>query len=151
VCTKKTHLLCIYARLTYIFITFARKAYHSFSENSLIYGNVRRRCLVSLGGRRGLQIVLQPPYLCSLHPCSPKAQPPEGIIQESLILQLSCPNYSQRTKTCFGCAMILTTEVRTPPTCYIGYVHRYHYRWENFIFKAIPPDQDQNSFPKNLI
>ena len=64
-------------------------------------------CLASLG--RGLQIILQPPYLCSLHPCSPKAQAPNGIIQESLVLQLSRPNYSQRTKTCFGCAMILTT------------------------------------------
>ena len=33
--------------LTYIFITFPRNVYHSngFSENSLIYGNVRRTCL----------------------------------------------------------------------------------------------------------
>jgi len=44
-------------------------------------------CLASLG--RGLQIILQPPYLCSLHTCSPKAQAPKGIIQESLVLQPS--------------------------------------------------------------
>ena len=44
-------------------------------------------CLASLGG--GLQIILQPPYLCSLHPCSPKAQAPKGMIQESLVLQPS--------------------------------------------------------------
>ena len=44
-------------------------------------------CLASLG--RDLQIILQPPYLCSLHTCSPKAQAPKGIIQESLVLQLS--------------------------------------------------------------
>jgi len=44
-------------------------------------------CLVSLGG--GLQIILQPPYLCSLHTCSPKAQAPNGIIQEALVLQPS--------------------------------------------------------------
>ena len=80
-------------------------------ENSLVYGNVCRACLfgVSVGDRRGLQIILQPLYLCSLHTCSPKAQPPKGIIQESIILQTSGPNYSQRTKTCFGCTMILTT------------------------------------------
>jgi len=44
-------------------------------------------CLASLG--RGLQIILQPPYLCSLHTCSPKAQAPKGVIQESLVLQPS--------------------------------------------------------------
>jgi len=43
--------------------------------------------LASLG--RSLQIILQPPYLCSLHTCSPKAQTPKGIIQESLVLQPS--------------------------------------------------------------
>jgi len=37
----------------------------------------------------GIQIILQPPYLCSLHTCSPKAQAPKGIIQESLVLQPS--------------------------------------------------------------
>jgi len=31
--------------LTYTFITFARNAYHSFTENSLVYGNVRQACL----------------------------------------------------------------------------------------------------------
>jgi len=96
--------------LMYTFITFARNAYRSFTENSLVYGNVLRPCLLaSLGDRRGLQVILQPPHLCSLHTCSPKAQAPKGIIQESLVLQLSHPSYSQRTKTCFGCAMILTT------------------------------------------
>jgi len=79
--------------LTYTFITFPRNAYHSFSENSLVYGNdVLHACLLAfLSDRdpRGLQIILQPPYLCSLRICSPKAQPPKGIIQESLILQLS--------------------------------------------------------------
>ena len=59
--------------------------------------SVAHVCLASL--RRGLQIILQPLYLCSLHTCSPKAQAPKGIIQESLVLQLS--QYSQRTKTCF--------------------------------------------------
>ena len=53
--------------LTYILITFPINAYHSnvFSENSLIGVS--------------LEIILQPPYLCSLHTCSPKAQPPKGI------------------------------------------------------------------------
>jgi len=36
------------------------------------------------------------------------------------------PNYSQRTKTHFGCAMILTLEVITSPTCYICYMYSYH-------------------------
>ena len=87
--------------------------------------SVAHVCLASLGGRRGLQIILQPPYLWSLYTCSPKAQPPKGIIQESLILQPSCPNYSQRTKTCFGCAMILTTWNDNIPTCYICYIYSY--------------------------
>jgi len=51
VCTERTHLLGIYAMLTYTLITFARNAYHSFSENSLVYGNVRRACLASLSDR----------------------------------------------------------------------------------------------------
>ena len=34
-------------------------------------------------------VILQPPYLCNLHICFPKAQPPKGITQESLILQPS--------------------------------------------------------------
>jgi len=87
VCTKETQLLGIYAMLTYILITFPRNAYHinGFPENS--YGNVLHACLlVSLGDGGDLQIILQPPYLCSLHTCSPKAK---GIIQESLILQPS--------------------------------------------------------------
>ena len=74
-------------------------------------------CLASLG--RGLQIILQPPYLCSLHTCSPQAQVPKGIIQESLVLQPS--QYSQRTKTCFW-----PPEVITSPTCYICYIYSYH-------------------------
>jgi len=47
VCTEETQLVGIYAMLTYILITFARNAYHSngFSENSLIYCNVRSTCL----------------------------------------------------------------------------------------------------------
>jgi len=90
VCTEETQLLGIYAMLTHIFITFARNAYRSngFFENSLIYGNVHRTCLFGVSWR-GLQIILQPPYLCSLHTCSPKVQAPKGIIQESLVLQLS--------------------------------------------------------------
>jgi len=48
VCTKRTHLLGIYAMLTYTFITFARNAYHSFTKNSLAYGNVRRTCLFGI-------------------------------------------------------------------------------------------------------
>ena len=44
-------------------------------------------CLASLS--RGLQITLQPPYLCSLHNCSPKAQAPKGIIKETVVLQQS--------------------------------------------------------------
>jgi len=66
-CTEETQLLGIYVMLTYILITFQRNAYH----------------------RRGPQIILQPPYLCSLHTCSPKAQAPKRIIQESLVLQPS--------------------------------------------------------------
>ena len=41
-------------------------------------------CLASDWG--GFQVILQPPDLCSLHPCSPEAQPPQGIIPESLLL-----------------------------------------------------------------
>jgi len=51
--------------------------------------SVTHVCLAFLSDRRGLQIILQPPYPCSLYTCSPKAQPPNGIIQESLILQPS--------------------------------------------------------------
>ena len=104
--------------LTYILITFPRNVYHSngFSENSLIYGNVHRTCLFGVS-LRGLHIVLQPPHLCSLHTCSPKAQTPKGIIQESLVLQPS--QYSQRTKTCFW-----PPEVITSPTCYICYSYQ---------------------------
>jgi len=79
VCTEETQLLGIYAMLTYILITFPRNVYQSnvFSENSLVGVNV----LPSLGG---LEIILQPPCLCSLHTPRPK-----GIIQESLLLQPS--------------------------------------------------------------
>jgi len=45
VCTERTHLLGIHAMLMYTFIIFARNAYHSFTKNSLLYGNVRRACL----------------------------------------------------------------------------------------------------------
>jgi len=107
-CTKETQLLGIYAMLTYILITFARNAYHSngFSENSLIYSNVRRTCFLGVS-RRVLQIILQPPYLCSLHTCSPKAQAPKGVIQESLVLQPS--QLFTKNQDLFWCAMILTT------------------------------------------
>jgi len=44
ICTERTHLLGIYAMLTYTFITFARNAYH-ITENSLAYGNVGHACL----------------------------------------------------------------------------------------------------------
>ena len=46
VCAKRTHLLVIYATLTYTFTTFPRNAYHSFTENSLVYGNVLHACLL---------------------------------------------------------------------------------------------------------
>ena len=80
--TEETQLLGIYAVLTYIFITFPRNAYQSngfFSDNSLVGVN-------SILG--GLELILQPPYLCSFQTYSPKAQP-KGIFQESLILQPS--------------------------------------------------------------
>jgi len=65
-----------------IVMVFSRTHYYKVMS-------VAHVCLASLGDRQGFQIILQPPYLCSLHTCSPKAQPPKGIIQESLVLQPS--------------------------------------------------------------
>jgi len=73
-------------------------------------------CLAPLG--RGLQIILQPPYLCSLHTCSPKAQAPKGIIQESLVLQTS--ELFTKIQDLFR-----PPEVITSPTCYICYIYSY--------------------------
>jgi len=96
--TEETQLLGIYAMLTYILITFPRNAYYSnsFSKNSLVGVNV----LPSLGG---LEIILQPPYLCSLQYFFSQG------LKRLFRSPLSCnsPNYSQRTETCFGCAIIL--------------------------------------------
>jgi len=49
-CTKRTRLLGIYAVLKYTFITLERNAYHSFTENSLVYGNVHHACLFGVSG-----------------------------------------------------------------------------------------------------
>jgi len=48
VCTKETLLLGIYAMLTHILITFLRNANLSnvFPDNSSVYGNVLRTCLL---------------------------------------------------------------------------------------------------------
>ena len=99
-CTEETQLVSIYAVLTYILITFPRNAYHStgFSKNSLVDDNV----LQSLGVLRSS---------CSLLisvVCIP-ALPKPSRLKELFgsLLSYNCPNYSQRTKTCFGSAMIL--------------------------------------------
>ena len=89
--------------------------------------SVTHVCLASLSDRRGLQIILQPPHLCSLHTCPPKAQPLKGIIQESLTLQPSRPNYSQRTKIVLVVQWFWPPEVVTSPTWCICYIYSYQY------------------------
>ena len=73
--------------LTYTFITFPRNAYCSFTENSLVYSNVLRACLLA-------SLVIGGIFRLSCSPlinvvCIPVLARPKGIIPESLISQLS--------------------------------------------------------------
>jgi len=95
--------------LTYTFITFARNVYHSFTDNLLVYGNVLRMCLVGVswwsGGVFRLSCSLFISVVCI--PVLPRPSRLKGLFRS--LLFYNHPNYSQRTKTCFGCARILTT------------------------------------------